>query len=182
MVAAVTLLPAFLGLAGHKINRYGIHRKGTVPGTVGTGWQRWGRHVSKHAWPYAIGVTAVLVALTLPVFALQLGFPDEGTQPDSRTERRAYDLVADGFGPETTSPAIAASVALKGAEVFVDLAELIDVAAEIAKQEKELAKLDSLIQSKQKKLSARHTTGLTKRTVGPIANVLCRLSSGVINA
>ncbi len=108
VVAAVTLLPAFLGLAGHKINRYGIHRRGTVPGTVGTGWQRWGRHVSRHAWPYAIGVTAGLVALTLPVFALQLGFPDEGTQPESRTERRAYDLVAEGFGPGVNGPLVIA--------------------------------------------------------------------------
>ncbi len=50
----------------------------------------------------------MLVALTLPVLALQLGFPDEGTQPESRTERRAYDLVAEGFGPGVNGPLVVA--------------------------------------------------------------------------
>ncbi|MFW2332213.1 MMPL family transporter, partial [Ilumatobacter sp.] len=109
VIASVTLLPAFLGLAGHKINRFGIHRRhGTSGHNVGAGWLRWGEHVSKHAWPYAIGVTVGLVALTAPVLDLQLGFPDEGTLPESRTERVAYDLVAEGFGPGINGPLVIA--------------------------------------------------------------------------
>ncbi|NOX31192.1 MAG: MMPL family transporter, partial [Actinobacteria bacterium] len=113
VMASVTLLPAFLGLCGHWINRLGIHRRGINPGaatgrTVGPGWERWGRHVATHAWPYAIGVTALLVALTAPVLALQLGFPDEGIQPESNTQRRAYDLASDGFGPGINGPLLIA--------------------------------------------------------------------------
>ena len=48
---------------------------------------------------FVLGGTALLLALTAPVLSLRLGFPDEGTLPDSRTERRSYDLVAQGFGP-----------------------------------------------------------------------------------
>ena len=107
VVSSVTLLPAFLGLAGHWINRFGIHRR-HGGGEVGAGWERWGTHVSRHAWPYVICVTGVLLALTAPVFALQLGFPDEGAMPETQTVRRAYDLVADGFGPGINGPLIVA--------------------------------------------------------------------------
>ena len=122
VVASMTLLPAFLGLSGHWINRLGIHRRHGAGTGVGNGWIRWGRHVSKHAWPYAIGVTALLVALTAPVLALQLGFPDEGTQPESRTERQAYDLVADGFGPGLNGPLV----------IAVDISEDPTVVASLA--------------------------------------------------
>ena len=112
VLAAVTLLPAFLGLAGPWINRIGIHRRHVGASVddsgAGAGWTRWGRHVSGHAWRYAIGATVVLLALTAPVLSLRLGFPDEGTQPTSRTERRAYDLVAEGFGPGVNGPLLVA--------------------------------------------------------------------------
>jgi RND superfamily putative drug exporter len=118
VVASITLLPAFLGLAGHRINGR-RRRRNASPGRVATcgattpRWERWGSHVSAHAVAYAVGVTVLLLALTAPVLALRLGFPDEGTLPGSRTERRAYDLVAEGFGPGTNSPLVIA-VAIAG--------------------------------------------------------------------
>jgi putative drug exporter of the RND superfamily len=141
VVASLTLLPAFLGLSGHWINRLGIHRRHGAGG-VSAGWTRWGRHVSRHAWPYAIGVTLLLVALAAPVAALQLGFPDEGTLAESRTERSAYDLVADGFGPGINGPLVVA-VALDGdATVVGSLAAAIaadDGIATVARPEVDLA-------------------------------------------
>ena len=114
VVASITLLPAFLGLAGHRINRFGIRSHRVETGAAGrmqpvsADWERWGRHVSKHAWTYAIGVTVVLLAFTAPVVALRVGFPDEGSLPDRRTERRAYDLLAEGFGPGINGPLVIA--------------------------------------------------------------------------
>ncbi len=126
VVASVTLLPALLGLAGHWINRLGVHRKGHVANTeTSEGWLRWGAHVSRNAWAYTIGVTSLLLALTAPVLALQLGFPDDGTLPESRTERRAYDLVAEGFGAGTNGPLVIA-VDIAGDEtVLAPLVEAI---------------------------------------------------------
>jgi putative drug exporter of the RND superfamily len=117
VIASITLLPAFLGLAGHRIN--GLRRRSrrtpalaatAVPGSPVTSerWQRWGAHVSAHAILYAVGATTLLLALAAPVLSLRLGFPDEGTLPESRTERRAYDLVAAGFGPGVNSPLVIA--------------------------------------------------------------------------
>ncbi|MEM9651274.1 MAG: MMPL family transporter [Actinomycetota bacterium] len=120
VVASITLLPAFLGVAGHRINglRQASRDKfmakarekeaAAANGDIVSGWERWGKHVANHAWAYAIGVTALLLALTAPVLALRLGFPDEGTLPESRTERLAYDLVAEGFGPGINGPLVIA--------------------------------------------------------------------------
>jgi RND superfamily putative drug exporter len=120
VIASITLLPAFLGLAGHRVNGRRARRRSASHGPALTSnWQRWGAHVSGHAAIYAIGVTVLLLALTAPVLALRLGFPDEGTLPESRTERRAYDLVADGFGPGTNSPLLIA-VATAGDESVVE--------------------------------------------------------------
>lgn len=108
VLASITLLPAFLGLAGERLNRSGFRfgKKGSK--TVDSGWKRWGEHVSRNAWGYTIGVTVGLLALAAPVLSLRLGFPDSGTLPESRTERLAYDLVADGFGAGINGPLLIA--------------------------------------------------------------------------
>ncbi|MEQ1702296.1 MAG: MMPL family transporter, partial [Ilumatobacteraceae bacterium] len=121
VTASVTLLPAFLGLAGHHINRWGIHRRHRARSVTATSerWERWGRHVARHAGAYAIGVTVGLLAIAAPTFSMRLGFPDDGSQPETRTQRRAYDLVADGFGPGTNGPLVIA-VDLRGDTAVVD--------------------------------------------------------------
>ncbi len=123
VLASVSLLPAFLGLAGHWINRLTVRKHtGEQVQTVGSRWETWGTHVSNNAWKYLIGVTAFLLALSAPVLALELGFPDEGTLPESRTERRAYDLVAEGFGPGINGPLVIAIDISEDASVVDPLA------------------------------------------------------------
>ncbi|NOX29730.1 MAG: MMPL family transporter, partial [Actinobacteria bacterium] len=136
VAASITLLPAFLGVAGHWINRLGIHRKkpndtGTRK-AVGARWVRWGEHVSQNAWAYAIGVTALLLLMTAPVLDLRLGFPDSGSLPESRTERRAYDLVADGFGPGINGPLVVAIDISQDQSVVEPLAAAISSDAGVA--------------------------------------------------
>jgi RND superfamily putative drug exporter len=122
VVASVTLLPAFLGLAGPLINRLGPRRNPARDGaTVGSRWQRWGEHVSKHARAYTIGVTVLLLALTAPVLALRMGNPDEGALPETRTERRAYDLAAAAFGPGSNGPLVIAVDTSKDPDVVEPL-------------------------------------------------------------
>ncbi|MEL7210134.1 MAG: MMPL family transporter, partial [Actinomycetota bacterium] len=126
VVGSITLLPAFLGLAGHRVNSRRRRRDGRADApAVSARWRRWGAHVSKHAWGYAIGVTVVLLALTAPVLGLQLGSPDEGTLPESRTERRAYDLLAEGFGPGTNGPLLVAADVAEDPSVVEPLAAAV---------------------------------------------------------
>ena len=63
-----------------------------------------------------------MIALAAPVLALNLGFPDDGTKPESRTERRAYDLIADGFGPGANGPLVIAVDISHNATVVAPLA------------------------------------------------------------
>ena len=58
-----------------------------------------------------------------------------------------------GWGPEVAPPATCAQMAVAGAEIFVDLTGLIDVGAEITRNEKEREKLAAWIQAKDAKLS-----------------------------
>ena len=124
VLASVTLLPALLGLAGHRINgrrrraNGGAHRPST-------GWYRWGTHVTRNATAYLVGGAVLMIALAAPVLALNLGFPDDGTKPESRTERRAYDLIADGFGPGANGPLVIAVDISQDKSVVAPLAEAV---------------------------------------------------------
>ena len=57
-----------------------------------------------------------------------------------------------GWGPEVAAPKLSANVALAGMEVFVDLADLIDVGAEVERKKQEMVRLEGLIAAKRKKL------------------------------
>ncbi|MFC4049304.1 MMPL family transporter [Actinomadura syzygii] len=124
VVASVTLLPAFLGAAGPRLARPGrigralrtrnpgrlARRRDPAAGPApATGWRRWIGHVNRHPLPYAVGAAGLLLTATLPVLGLRVGLPDDGSLPRSRTERRAYDLVAEGFGPGTNGPLVIAA-------------------------------------------------------------------------
>ncbi|MFJ3923867.1 MMPL family transporter [Streptomyces sp. NPDC090022] len=124
VLASVTLLPAFLGAAGPRLARAGrigralqtrkpgrlARRRDPAAGAAhAAGWRRWIGHVSRHPVPYAVGAAGLLLTATLPVLGLRVGLPDDGSLPHSRTERRAYDLVAEGFGPGTNGPLVIAA-------------------------------------------------------------------------
>lgn len=128
MIASVTLLPASLALVGHRINpRRKRGSLGVTPASAGPSqrWRRWGDHVTSNAWPYVLGITAFLLLLTAPVLGLQLGNPDEGALPKSRSERRAYDLIAEGFGAGTNGPLIVVVDISEDATVVEPLAAAI---------------------------------------------------------
>ncbi|MGH1564658.1 MMPL family transporter [Mumia sp. DW29H23] len=127
MLAAVTLLPAMLTITGRRIDRLSVHRRRTRS-DGGRLARRWSRVVQRRPWPAAIAATAVLVLLTLPVLDLRLGFSDAGTRPTSDTGRRAYDLVAEGFGPGANGPLVVAAAIGDGADAG-DVENLADALA-----------------------------------------------------
>ncbi len=110
MVAgALTLLPAVLGALGTNIDRYRLPR--VRPDQATHRWERWGRHVDGHAWPYAVAATLFLLFLATPVLSLRFGIMADSTLPHSNSARRAYDVTAREFGPGWYSPfAVVASV------------------------------------------------------------------------
>ena len=111
MVAiSLTLLPALLGFAGHRIDAIRVPglRAGVPADGRETLWHRWGRQVSAHPWRYLTAGVLVLGLLAGPAFAMRLGMTDNGASPPSLTTRQAYDLVADGFGAGVNGPLVLA--------------------------------------------------------------------------
>ena len=109
MAAAVSLLPAILGAVGRSIDRWKVRtpwsrreREGQEP--TETIWARWADTVARHAWPFAILGTVILLVLAWPVLSMRLGESDDGNLPSSTTQRQAYDLIAEGFGPGANGP------------------------------------------------------------------------------
>ncbi|MHA3703134.1 MMPL family transporter [Jatrophihabitans sp. YIM 134969] len=127
MLAALTLMPAFLQIAGGNVRSFRDRRtakrilaaEGDETSRAGrlaelvaasdeaherSAFARWGRMVSRRPVPWAVAATLVLVLLSIPLFALRLGQLDAGTNPTSESIRRAYDLIDQGFGPGANGP------------------------------------------------------------------------------
>jgi RND superfamily putative drug exporter len=126
MAGAVTLLPAFLGLAGFRIDRWKIGRRARTGESVKAAHQtlsgRWADHVGRHPWRYAIGSFVALVAIATPVLDMRTGISDDGVAGTEHTYRRAYDMLAAGFGPGFNAPFTIAVDAPDGGSL--DTAEL----------------------------------------------------------
>ncbi|WP_410600642.1 MMPL family transporter [Amycolatopsis sp. lyj-90] len=104
MLASVTLLPALLSLFGRRLEK-GI-RKHAAKREHGKAWGKLGDAVQRRPMvPLAIGLL-VLVGLSLPALGMRLGFADAGTNPETSTTRKAYDLMSEGFGPGFSEPLI----------------------------------------------------------------------------
>jgi RND superfamily putative drug exporter len=105
MLASVTLVPAIMGFAGTKLAAK-EHKRRHHRDTVAF---RWSRQIQRRPWLMAGLSLALLVTLALPVFSIRLGAADQGNDPSSLTTRRAYDLLAKGFGPGFNGPVLLAA-------------------------------------------------------------------------
>jgi RND superfamily putative drug exporter len=105
VATALTLLPALLSLLGDRIDAWRlVGRQRLVKQAEDTAWWRFAHRVSGRPWPYLIVASVVLLALAAPALRMETGFPDAGDDSTSTTHRRAYDLLAEGFGPGFNAP------------------------------------------------------------------------------
>ena len=123
VLAAVTLLPALLGVFGWRVLSRRQRRRLANPGAAQDAsgmWARWAGTVERRPGLLAAAAAAVMVVLAIPVLSLRLGSSDQGNDRSSATTRQAYDLLAKGFGPgfngqlllvaQTSSPTDAATL------------------------------------------------------------------------
>ena len=107
VMIALTLVPAALAILGPRINAAQVwppkSRRATAATRAGFG-ERWARIVTARPWITVIASVAVVAVLALPALDLQLGLPDNSSKPTSSTERRAYDLLTEGFGAGFNGP------------------------------------------------------------------------------
>ncbi|HLM65657.1 MAG TPA: MMPL family transporter [Acidimicrobiales bacterium] len=107
VLAALTLLPALLGLLGPRIDSLQLPwlRRRNPEAHSGVAY-RWAHAVVRRPVVAVTAALAVLLVLAAPVFGLRLGQTDFGTQPESTTRRQAFDLLADGYGPGFNGPLV----------------------------------------------------------------------------
>ncbi|CAL9444551.1 MMPL family transporter [Streptomyces sp. enrichment culture] len=116
VLIALTFIPALLGYAGKRIlgrkARKALAEGGNAADAVAeaadaakpNAGTRWARFVLRRPVTVLLVGVVGLGALAVPAASLEMGLPDDGAQPTSTTQRRAYDLLSDGFGPGFNGP------------------------------------------------------------------------------
>ena len=134
---AVTLLPAFLGLAKHRlVPKEGSRawKRAQEDSTARPMGLRWVQGVMKRPILATVGVVALLGTLAIPALSLDLNLPDGGSEPVASTQRQAYDLITDGFGPGYNGPLV----------IAVDITQTIDIIDDLDGIASDLRALDGV--------------------------------------
>jgi putative drug exporter of the RND superfamily len=139
LAASLTVLPALLSKVGHRLvgpsrGRIGRRRatavgatdtaaNGAAPavataaisGGEGSGWRRWSLRIQRQPVPLALLSLLVMVVILIPFFSMRLESSDAGNDPSGTNTERAFNLVAEGFGPGFNGPLVIA-VELNGTQ------------------------------------------------------------------
>jgi RND superfamily putative drug exporter len=121
VAAATTLLPALFGLLGIRVLSRRERRRMAIdhltddpvpgiwqqPASERSGpWLRWAGFVQQRPALLGFAALTVMLVLLLPAFSIRLGSSDQGNDPAASTTRKAYDLLAQGFGPGFNGPLV----------------------------------------------------------------------------
>ncbi|MFD5319359.1 MMPL family transporter [Streptomyces sp. NPDC127098] len=112
VLIALTLVPAVLGMVGKRIFGRRVRKANPetgVPAPVpadgkqnaGARWSRW---ILRRPAMVLVASVLGLGVLAVPVASMELGLPDNSTQPEDTTQRQAYDMLSEGFGPGFNGP------------------------------------------------------------------------------
>lgn len=153
VLIALTLLPALFGIAGRRVTG---RKKGAAANAVAPPrakpvmGERWGRFVTRNRIPVLIVSVVGLGIMAIPALDLELGLPGPATASLESTERKAYDLLADGFGRGFNGPL----------QVVVDVADAPDRTAAIASIADSIRGLDSVAQVSPPQLNPAGDTAM----------------------
>ncbi|MEO6497297.1 MAG: MMPL family transporter [Solirubrobacteraceae bacterium] len=110
VVSALTILPIMMGAFGRRLVPKKPKHVAASPA-----FARWGEIVTRRPWVSIAAGVALLLIFAAPVTQMRLGQPDDGNQPESRTQRVAYDQQTEAFGPGSNGPLLLAVDTPKGA-------------------------------------------------------------------
>ncbi|MBJ7334636.1 MAG: MMPL family transporter, partial [Thermoleophilia bacterium] len=158
VLAGLTLLPAILAVLGGSINRGRIpliSRPKKDPTKLGM-WGHWANSVIDHPIRSCAISLAVLAVMIVPVFTLVLGQEDIGTTALKTTERQAFDMISDGFGPGYNGPLVVAftldPVAKPSAEYTEQYNQAQAMQTDLEQQQATLTAQASALEAQQTKL------------------------------
>jgi RND superfamily putative drug exporter len=134
VIVALTITPASLSLVGHRIDSWKVPFLHQTEGVDESSmWYRLSRRIQRRPLPFAIGSAGVLLLMALPLLNMDLGFTDAGNGKETLHSRRAYDLLAKGFGPGFNGPMLTVvDLSHGGRESLEQAAEVIGKADGVA--------------------------------------------------
>jgi RND superfamily putative drug exporter len=137
MIASLTLLPALLAIAGRRVDRLripGLGKRRPIGEIELSRWFRWSATIQRHPVIAMLLSGGLLIVLCIPALSLRLGSSDAGNDPAGTTTRKAYDLLAKGFGPGFNGPfQVVAKLPNKGDDaVLVSLRREIEAESGVA--------------------------------------------------
>jgi RND superfamily putative drug exporter len=102
VAAALTLLPALLGVLGHRINWLPVRRRGRM---AGTGFWNWSAEVvMRHPFVVILLVAALLATLLYPVTHMKVGIPEASVLPEEYESRAGDDILKQNFEYAALNP------------------------------------------------------------------------------
>ncbi|MEU8240973.1 MMPL family transporter [Actinoplanes missouriensis] len=108
VVVTISLVPALLGFAGRRVlpKKHRANPAAVDHPTKTTLGERWARLVLRHRVIALVLSAGLIAAVALPALDLRLALPDDSTAAAESTQRKAYDQLAEGFGPGFNGPLI----------------------------------------------------------------------------
>jgi RND superfamily putative drug exporter len=179
VLAALTLMPAALALAGPRINSLrvrAVHPESAKDGL----WAKWANDIAKRPLLAGLLALAILLPLTIPLLSLTLGQQDVAALSTSTTARRAYDLISANFGPGVNGPLLV-SVSLGSPAKSANDPRLQKLRHEVAAT-KRVAAISPLQLDKAGTIAYFNAIATTGPAEKATADLVERLRSGAIPA
>jgi len=104
VAAALTLLPAMLGILGHRINALSIRRRRSFEATDTGFWGRSAEAVMRRPFIVILTVGVLLGALLYPVEHMRIGVPEASVLPQSYESRAGDDILKQEFDYAALNP------------------------------------------------------------------------------
>lgn len=138
MIAAVTLLPAVMGIFKARLvpkpTSRAARRAVASDDAKPTMGRRWVNLVLKAPVVAVVLVVGILGGLAIPALSLDLNLPSGASEPEGSTTRDAFEMLSDGFGPGYNGPLI----------VSVDITQTTDILDDLKDIGTELGQLDGV--------------------------------------
>jgi uncharacterized membrane protein YdfJ with MMPL/SSD domain len=161
VLAAISFLPALLGLLGTRIGWLAVPAFLRRKPADGGMWSRWAGWLSRHPAWVTLGALALLAPLIVPAPSLAFGQEDLGATPTDTTQRQAYDLITAGFGVGYNGPLQVASkldpVASPSKEYTDKYNQAMSLKSDLEKLQKELPKEKQQLEAEQAQLEAEQS-------------------------
>ncbi len=178
VLVALTLMPALLSLAGHRIDRWRVpflHSKEGVD--TSSGWFKFSKVIQRRPVIALIPAAGLLIGMSLPVLSMHLGFSDFGNGPKSNHTRRAFDLMKEGFGPGFNGPLLivadfgkGGSDRLEGArQAIASTAGVVQVTAPRLNAAKDIAIFSAIPSTSQQDSATSELVNHLRHDVLPVA-------------